>query len=98
MRKTSEEILGFVKQPQVSCPTIDKIIAKLDYIGISNFAKENLIKDLEFIRKNCADIREWGQDWKTDHLRNLEVYDGDLFHKIQMQRAKEQWSKIKDIA
>ena len=94
-RPTSESVLGLVGQPQCTCPTIDRAINKINALSCSDFVKNNITKELEVIRKNCEALRSWGQDWKDDHLRNLEVYAPEQSERIAIAKAQYQWDKIK---
>jgi hypothetical protein len=87
--KTSEEKLGLTKQPEETCPRIDKFIKEIKWaiqdlegamkdIGREDYkeaesdidtALRNYIYDIEdnyeSLRKQCEDIRAWGQQWKN---------------------------------
>lgn len=61
LNENSEKLYKVRNQPKPTCPTIDKLMS---YMVQNNKNDAHIFEELEKIRKNAKDIREWGEQWK----------------------------------
>ena len=81
---TSEQIMGFTEQPPETCPLIDSLYIYLENgCELSEFQLEECRVQLEAIRTRVMKIRGWANDWKDDHIRNIEIYRPDEYEAIE---------------
>lgn len=87
--RTSEDVLGLVRQPDETCPIMDDIKSDIQRLGGSDWpAIHEVWAKVERLRKEVESLRSWGQDWKDQALMLHQNYGTDEWRQIQEARDR----------
>lgn len=81
---TSETLVGVSEQPAALCPLIDAVLQ----LAKSGEPVQLIEDQLEVLRSEVIDLREWGQDWKEEALRRIQIADPQLYDQIIHARTR----------
>lgn len=86
MPVNSEQVLGLMEQPEITCGMIDDLVTDIMQNVRDRDEETAMLELLEKIRKRAEEIRHWGQDWKDEALRQHQIRNTDEYREIMALR------------